>query len=64
MNAIGRCSQGLYVICDMLLGVLYGMGPQLAAARLGISVAAVNKITHSFFDRFQTVKKWMNDVKL
>lgn len=49
------------VIC---LGVLYGMGPQAAAARLGIDINTASKITNSFFNNFPQVKSWIQRVKL
>lgn len=46
------------------IGVLYGMGPQAAAAKLGITVQSVNTILQSFYRKFNTVKKWISDVKM
>lgn len=48
------------VVC---LGVLYGMGPQATAAKLGIDVAAANQITHSFFNHFKKMKTWISHIK-
>eukprot|EP01041_Mallomonas_annulata_P005934 gene5934-11971_t len=45
------------------LGVIYGMGPQAAAAKLGISVATVKTITEAFFDRFKAVKAWLQEIR-
>ncbi|KAJ1416206.1 hypothetical protein B484DRAFT_482002 [Ochromonadaceae sp. CCMP2298] len=41
------------VIC---LGVLYGMGPAAAAAKLNIEVSAAARITQSFFNHFKQMK--------
>jgi len=48
------------VIC---LGVIYGMGPQAAASKLGLDVPAVNKITHAFFEKFRSIKSWLQQIK-
>jgi DNA polymerase I-like protein with 3'-5' exonuclease and polymerase domains len=54
----------LVVLLSFLVaGVLYGMGPQAAAAKLGISVPAASQITNAFFDRFKEVKRWVAAVK-
>jgi hypothetical protein len=48
------------VIC---LGCIYGMGPQAAAARLGIEVATVSCITQSFFQHFRGVLQWIRRIR-
>eukprot|EP00602_Paraphysomonas_sp_CaronLab_P012565 CAMPEP_0185040530 /NCGR_PEP_ID=MMETSP1103-20130426/38727_1 /TAXON_ID=36769 /ORGANISM="Paraphysomonas bandaiensis, Strain Caron Lab Isolate" /LENGTH=774 /DNA_ID=CAMNT_0027579881 /DNA_START=309 /DNA_END=2633 /DNA_ORIENTATION=+ len=48
------------VVC---LGVIYGMGPQAAAARLNIDVPTVNSIIRSFYGKFNTVKQWISNTK-
>ena len=44
-------------------GTIYGMGPALAAAKLGIDVASANRITHSFFNNYKQMKSWMMTIK-
>ena len=44
------------------LGIIYGMGSQLAAARLNIDVSAATNITRSFFENFPGIKPWMNRI--
>jgi hypothetical protein len=39
------------------------MGPQAAAAKLGITVQNVNTIMQSFYSNFRTVKQWISDTK-
>jgi len=48
------------VIC---LGVLYGMGPAAAAAKLNIEVSAAARITQSFFNHFKQMKAWTAKIK-
>lgn len=48
------------VVC---LGVLYGMGAQATAAKLGIDVASANQITSSFFRHFKNMKAWIQSIK-
>lgn len=43
------------VIC---LGQVYGMGPDMAAAKLNISVNEAQKVFDSFFNTFHTVREW------
>ena len=43
------------VIC---LGQVYGMGADMAAAKLNISVNEAQKVFDSFFNTFHTVKEW------
>jgi DNA polymerase I-like protein with 3'-5' exonuclease and polymerase domains len=45
------------------LGVIYGMGAQAMAARLGIQVGDAQHIMQAFFDRFNHVQAWMHRVK-
>jgi DNA polymerase I-like protein with 3'-5' exonuclease and polymerase domains len=47
----------------MLAGVLYGMGTQATAAKLGIDVARASSIISTFFDRFKQIKVWIQRVK-
>ena len=44
-------------------GVLYGMGPQAAAAKLSISVEAASRITQTFFDNFKQIRTWIQQIK-
>jgi DNA polymerase I len=46
------------------LGVVYGMGPQAAAARLNIDVVTAAKISNSFLNSFPQVRTWIQKVKL
>ena len=45
------------------LGTIYGMGPALAATKLGIDIASANRITYAFFDNFKQMKSWMTKIK-
>lgn len=47
----------------ILLGVLYGMGAQATASKLGIDIASASRITQSFFDNFRTMKAWILQIK-
>lgn len=48
------------VVC---LGVVYGMGAAAAAAKLGLEVSEVTKITTSFFSTFRQVKAWLQHTR-
>lgn len=48
---------------DDVSGVLYGMGPQAAAAKLSISVEAASGITQTFFDNFKQIRTWIQQIK-
>lgn len=48
------------VIC---LGCIYGMGPVAAAAKLGIDVSTVSRITSAFFRHFSGVRQWIQRTK-
>lgn len=39
------------------------MGPALAASKLGIDVAAANRITNAFFNKYKDMKLWMTKIK-
>jgi DNA polymerase-1 len=45
------------------LGVIYGMGPQAMAAKLGLTANEASRIMKRFFDTFHGMKEWMNGVK-
>lgn len=46
-----------------IVGTIYGMGPALAASKLGIDVAAANRITNAFFNKYKDMKLWMMKIK-
>jgi hypothetical protein len=45
------------------IGTIYGMGPALAASKLGIDVAAANRVTNAFFNKYKDMKLWMMKIK-
>lgn len=47
----------------MSAGVLYGMGAQATASKLGIEVAVASKITQTFFDHFRQIRSWIQQIK-
>jgi DNA polymerase I-like protein with 3'-5' exonuclease and polymerase domains len=51
------------MVCFVLAGVLYGMGTQATATKLGIDVARASSIISTFFDRFKQIKVWIQRVK-
>ena len=56
----------LFIVVDVLTfltGVLYGMGSQAAAVKLGIDVASASRITQAFFDHFKQIKVWIQQIK-
>jgi DNA polymerase-1 len=44
-------------------GVIYGMGAQATASKLGIAVAQASRITQSFFDHFRQMRSWIQQIK-
>lgn len=46
------------------LGVIYGMGPAAAAAKLHIEVSEARDILNKFMSAFPVVRGWLNDVKV
>jgi len=42
-------------------GIMYGMGPQRLAGELGISHAAAQKYIEQYFERFQGVRRFIDD---
>ena len=53
------------IIFNILLisGTIYGMGPALAASKLGIDVASANRITNAFFNKYKDMRLWMMKIK-
>jgi DNA polymerase I-like protein with 3'-5' exonuclease and polymerase domains len=43
--------------------VIYGMGAQATASKLGIEVAQASRITQSFFDHFRQMRSWIQQIK-
>ena len=53
----------LLLSCLFSAGTIYGMGPALAAAKLGIDIASANRITYAFFNSYKEMKLWMTKTK-
>ena len=47
----------------VVFGVMYGMGKESLAKRLKITTEEASLIINSFFDRFQRLKRWINETK-
>lgn len=47
---------------SVLLGLMYGRGPQSIAEQIGKSVKEAQEIIDNFYNAFPTVRKWMNGV--
>ena len=43
---------------------MYGMGPQAASEKLSIDLSQVMKITTAFFDKFKSIKAWLQQIKM
>ena len=56
-------SHSLLIANLFSVGTIYGMGPALAAAKLGIDIAAANRITYAFFNSYKEMKLWMTKTK-
>lgn len=52
------------LLVTLLIGVVYGMGNEAAAAQLKIDVRAVKAITESFFKLFPQMKAWIQNIKV
>lgn len=44
------------------LGIIYGMGKEATASKLGIDINTVTKMINTFFNKFEQVKIWQNNV--